>query len=238
MFPIGDDNRGRRLSPIVNLALIGLNVLVFFYEISLPQGDLNQFIFTYGAIPREISHGRDLVTILTAMFLHGGWTHILGNMVFLYVFGDNVEDAMGHLKYLIFYLIGGVAAALAQTFINPDSTTPMIGASGAIAAVLAAYMVLYPSGLVRVLVFLGFFVTVMMVPAILMIGLWFLIQLFNGLGSLGVPTAPTSGVAFWAHIGGFIAGLILVWVFRNPHAVARQRAARQGYRPFDRWQGR
>ena len=244
MLPIGDDNRGRRSFPVVNLGLIALNALVFVYELSLPTSGLDRFIRTYGAVPAAITHGVPAVvdspvpawaTVFTAMFIHAGWLHILGNMLFLWIFGDNVEDAMGHVRYLVFYLIGGVAAALAQTYIGgPLSTDPMIGASGAIAAVLAAYLVLFPRGGVRVLVFLGFFVTVLMVPAVIVIGIWFATQFLNGLASLGVATQQTAGIAFWAHVGGFGSGLVLVWLFRDRAAVERQRLARQGYRVFQR----
>ncbi|ACZ39212.1 rhomboid family intramembrane serine protease [Sphaerobacter thermophilus] len=245
MIPIGDDNRGRRTTPFVNYTLIVLNVLVFLYEVSLPMDQLEVFVYRFGIVPAEITQGVDIpplapfpiyLTILTSMFLHGGWAHLLGNMLFLWIFGDNVEDSMGHLRYLIFYLLGGIGAALAQIFLaGPDSTTPMIGASGAIAAVLGAYFVMYPGGLVRVLVVLGFFITVVMVPAVIMIGLWFLLQLLSGLATLGIETQQTGGVAFWAHVGGFVTGLVLVWVFRDPKAVERQRAARRGYRAFQRW---
>ncbi|MDI3339474.1 MAG: rhomboid family intramembrane serine protease [Sphaerobacter sp.] len=245
MIPIGDDNRGRRTTPFVNYSLITVNVLMFLYELSLPMDQLEAFIYRFGVIPAEITTGVDLppvvplpvyVTLLTSMFLHGGWAHLLGNMLFLWIFGDNVEDSMGHLRYLIFYLLGGIGAALAQIFVGgPDLTEPMIGASGAIGAVLGAYLVLYPGGLIRVLVFLGFFVTVLMIPAFIVIGVWVLLQFLNGLATLGVATQQTSGVAFWAHVGGFATGALLVWLFRDPKAVARQRAARRGYRAFDRW---
>ena len=244
MLPIGDDNRGRRSFPVVNLGLIALNVLVFLYELSLPSSALDQLIHRYGAVPAAIAQGVPAATnapipawatIFTAMFIHAGWLHIGGNMLFLWIFGDNVEDAMGHVRYLVFYLLGGLAAAIAQTFIGgPRSTDPMIGASGAIAAILAAYLVLFPRGGVRVLVFLGFFVTVLMVPAIIVIGIWFATQFLSGLASLGVATQQSSGVAFWAHVGGFTSGLVPVWVFRDRAAVERQRLARQGYRAFQR----
>ena len=243
MIPIGDENRGERLTPAVNYALIALNFLVFFYELSLSQQDLQQFIFTYGSIPYELTHNVALhplpipvyLTIFTSMFMHGGWLHILGNMLFLWIFGDNVEDSMGHVKYLLFYLLGGVAAAIGQTLIAPDSTIPMVGASGAIAAVMAAYLVNFPKNLVRVLVFLGFFVTVFRIPALIMIGIWFVLQFITGIASLGVPTAEQSGgIAFFAHVGGFIAGLLLVFLFRNPKAVQRQRVAQQSWRGIER----
>jgi membrane associated rhomboid family serine protease len=244
VIPIGDENRAARLTPVVNYAIIAINVLVFLYQLTLTEPELQRFILTFGAIPYELTHNVALnppspipvyLTVLTSMFMHGGWLHIIGNMLFLWIFGDNVEDAMGHVKYLIFYLLGGTAAAVAQTLIAPDSTIPMVGASGAIAAVMAAYLVSFPKNLVRVLVFLGFFVTVFRVPALIMIGIWFLLQFITGVASLGVATAEQSGgVAFWAHIGGFIAGLLLVWIFRNPKAVERQRMAQQTWRGYER----
>ena len=244
MIPIGDENRGGRLTPVVNYAIIAINVLVFFYQLSLSGPALEQFIFTYGAIPYELTHNVALnpplpipvyLTVFTSMFMHGGWLHILGNMLFLWIFGDNIEDAMGHVKYLIFYLLGGIAAAVGQTVVAPDSTIPMVGASGAIAAVMAAYLVSFPTNLVRVLAFLGYFVTVFRIPAIIMIGIWFLLQFVTGVASLGVPTAEqTGGIAFWAHIGGFLAGFLLVWIFRNPKSVQRQRATQQSWRGIER----
>lgn len=251
MIPIGDDNRGRRSFPTINYVLIAINVAVFLYELSLPSDQLQIFMLRYGAIPYQITHNVTHIpglpasiqspapvylTIFTAMFIHGGWLHIGGNMLYLWIFGDNVEDSMGHFRYLIFYLLGGVAAALTQTFVGgPNSVEPMIGASGAIAAVLAGYLILYPRGLVRTLIFFGFFFWIFMVPAIIVIGVWIIIQLFTGVASLGVATAQTGGVAVWAHVGGFALGAILIWLFRNPRAVERQRLARRGYRAFDRW---
>ena len=235
MFPIGDDNSGRRTTPVVTYVLIGINILIFFYQLTLDNRALNDFIFEWGAVPDEIWARQDLVTLLTSMFLHGGWLHIGGNMLFLWVFGDNVEDTMGHVSFLIFYLLTGIAAGLAQVLIDTNSIIPLVGASGAISGVLGAYIVLFPRGLIRTLVVFGFFVTVVMIPAWVQIGLWILLQFVNGFASLGVTTEETGGgVAFFAHIGGFIAGAILVWLFRNPEALARQRTARQGTRAYER----
>lgn len=246
MFPIGDDNSGTQGFPFVNLSLIAINIAVFLYQISLfiysPQ-ELEAFIFKYGAIPWELTRGADLpptvgfpiyLTIFTSMFLHGGIAHLLGNMWYLYIFGDNVEDSMGHFRYLIFYLASGVAAAWTQALLDPSSRIPMIGASGAISAVMGAYLILYPTGLVRTVAFLGFIPLFFYLPALILIGLWFVFQFLPGLASLGVPTANTSGVAYWAHIGGFVAGLILIWFFRNPERVERQRMARRLNRAFQR----
>jgi len=247
VFPIGDEPNGRRLTPAVNTTLIAINVVIFLYQLTLPDTlaarSLGAFILRWGAIPNEISHGQDLFALVTSMFLHGGWLHIAGNMLFLWVFGDNVEDAMGHIRYLLFYLVCGIVAGLAQVVVDPTSLTPLVGASGAISGVLGAYIVLFPRGKIRTLVFLGYFVTVVMIPAWIQIGLWILLQFFNGFASLGVRTEETGGgVAYFAHIGGFLAGAVLIWLFRDRDAVARQRAARAqtAVRPFQRvgWSGR
>ncbi|MCM8750069.1 rhomboid family intramembrane serine protease [Thermomicrobiaceae bacterium CFH 74404] len=246
MIPIGDDNSGRQSFPFVNIVLILINIVAFVYQLSLlatsPQA-LERFVAAYGAVPAELTTGTDLppqigipvyLTIFTSMFLHGGFLHILGNMWYLWIFGDNVEDTMGHFRYLIFYLLGGIAAAVAQTVTAPSSEIPMVGASGAISAVMGAYLVLFPGGQVRTLAFLGWIPLIFYLPALILIGLWFVFQFFAGIASLGVETAPTGGVAYWAHIGGFIAGMLLVWFFRNPERVERQRAARRAHRAFQR----
>jgi membrane associated rhomboid family serine protease len=233
VFPIGDENAGTIIKPIVNWTIIGICIVVFTYEMLLPQRELEAFIFRFGAIPAEITQFQNLYSLLTSMFLHGGWLHLIGNMLFLYVFGDNIEDAMGHASYLLFYLLCGIAAALTQVALNTDSTVPMIGASGAISGVLGAYIVLFPHGRVRALVLLGFFVQVIFLPAWVMLGLWFVLQLVSGVASLGVG-ADVGGVAFWAHIGGFIAGAALVWLFRDRDAVARQHAVRDQHRDWAR----
>jgi len=184
---------------------------------------LDALIRTYGVVPREIITGRDLwppgprpvyLTLITAMFMHAGWLHIIGNMLYLMVFGDNVEDRLGHLTFLLFYLIGGIAASLAQIAITPTSRIPSIGASGAVAAVLGGYLLLFPHGIVRALVIFGPFFQIARLPAAGFILFWFFTQFLNGIASLGVHTLETGGVAYWAHIGGFIAGLILVSLLR------------------------
>ncbi len=228
MFPIGDENAGTILKPIVNWTLIGICVAVFVFQITLSQSQLEAFFMQYGAVPAEITDFRNLPSLLTSMFLHGGLGHLLGNMVFLYVFGDNIEDAMGHVSYLLFYLLCGIAAGLTQILLNPDSTIPLIGASGAISGVMGAYIVLFPQGKVRAIVLY----TVMLVPAWIMIGVWFALQLFSGFSTLGGP--DVGGVAFWAHVGGFVAGAILVWIFRDKDAVARQNAVREHHRSWQR----
>ncbi len=225
MIPISDEDiRRKRIFPLINLALIAINILVFFYEVSLPTARLEAFISAFGVVPFEIVTGRDLpppapgpvwLTLLTAMFIHGGLLHIAGNMLYLWIFGDNVEDAMGHTRYLIFYLLCGVIASLSQVLSDPLSRVPSIGASGAIAGVLGAYMVMFPQARIRTLLFIGSFFTLGRVPALLVIGLWAVIQFFSGIASLGVPTQQTGGVAYFAHIGGFVAGVVLVWFFRR-----------------------
>jgi membrane associated rhomboid family serine protease len=230
MIPIGDYAGRRRSFPFVNYALIALNVLVFLYEVSLPGGQLQQFILTWGAVPAAIVHGAGqrpvpavsvtttlpiYVTILTSMFIHASWLHLGGNMLYLWVFGDNVEDAFGHVRYVVFYLVCGVAASLAQIFVYPASAVPTVGASGAIAGVMGAYLVMFPRARVRTLVILVVFITIVYLPAVLVIGIWFLLQLSSGIGSLGVQTQQTGGVAVWAHIGGLVAGALLSFLFRR-----------------------
>ncbi|MCA9880105.1 MAG: rhomboid family intramembrane serine protease [Thermomicrobiales bacterium] len=236
MIPIGDENAGSLVKPYVNFALIGICVVVFLYEMILPERQLSALFFEWGAVPARIMSGEGLVTIFTSMFLHGGWSHIIGNMVFLYVFGDNIEDAMGHVQYLLFYLLCGIAAAALQIALDPTSAIPMIGASGAISGVMGAYLVLFPHGRVRALVFFGYFGQVILVPAWTMIGLWFGLQLLSAFASLGA--SGEGGVAFWAHVGGFIAGAVLVFLFRNRDAVARQNAVREQQAPPRQVRGR
>lgn len=208
MFPIGDDNSGRRIFPVVTYALIALNLLFFFIELSGGE----EFVRTWAFIPARFlaDPGGDWVTLFTSMFMHGGWMHLLGNMLYLLIFGDNVEDRFGHGKFILFYLLSGLAATFAQMAINPGSEIPNLGASGAIAGILGAYILLFPNGRVRVL--MGYFVTT--VPAILAIGLWIVLQFVNGIGAIA-DTAQTGGVAYMAHIGGFIAGLVLTFLFRG-----------------------
>jgi membrane associated rhomboid family serine protease len=218
MIPLGDDNFRGGPPPIVNWALIALNLLAFFLELSQgSESRLQSFITAWGVVPREYSTGHDIApfiplpfwsTLITSMFLHGGWAHILGNMLYLWIFGDNLEKVMGHARYLIFYMVCGIAAGLAQIASGPHSSVPSVGASGAISGVLAGYLVLFPRNRVRVLMRGG----VVAVPAFVMLGLWILIQFVSGLGSLA-RTEETGGVAYMAHIGGFVAGLVLVKLF-------------------------
>ena len=206
MFPIGDDNSAERTVPIVTYALILLNVLFFLVELS--GGD--PFIQQWSVVPRRLvaNPAGDFPTIFTSMFMHAGWLHLLGNMLYLWIFGDNVEDAFGHVKFLIFYLLCGIAATFAQLIFSMDSNVPNLGASGAIAGVLGSYILLFPRGQVRVLMGRG----VIPMPALVVIGFWIVLQLVSGIGSVG--NAATGGVAYMAHIGGFLAGVILTFVLR------------------------
>jgi membrane associated rhomboid family serine protease len=201
-----------RTTPVVTIAVIAINVLVFLYELLLGPA-VDAFTLYWGLVPAAFSW----VTVFTSMFLHGGFLHVAGNMLYLWIFGDNVEDRMGHGRFVVFYLLCGVAAALAQTIAAPDSVIPMVGASGAIAGVMGAYFVLYPKSRIVTLIPLLFFFQVIEVPAILFLGVWFLMQFLSGLGSIvSVAAGSTGGVAFWAHVAGFVAGLSGVVVFRRP----------------------
>lgn len=201
MFPIGDDNSARRTVPLVTYALIVINVIFFFVELS--GGDA--FIQKWAFIPSRFlgNPGGDFLTIFTSMFMHAGWVHLGGNMLYLWIFGDNVEDRFGHLKFIIFYLLAGVVAMFTQLAFNTGSDVPNLGASGAVAGVLGAYILMFPKGKVNVLMGRG----VIPLPAWMVIGLWIVLQLFSGIGSI-TDTAQTGGVAYMAHIGGFIAGLV------------------------------
>lgn len=216
MFPLRDNIPSRR-TPIVNYTLILLNVLVFLWEISLPQWQLQHTTQELGLVPARLlqtefappSQVPFFVPIFSSMFLHGGFLHLFGNMWFLYIFGDNVEDALGSARYLLFYLSSGVAAAFVQVLLNATSTTPMIGASGAISGVLGGYFRLYPRARVLTLVPIFFFFQFIELPALLFLGFWFLLQISSGTASLGA----SGGVAWWAHVGGFLAGAWLVKKF-------------------------
>jgi rhomboid family protein len=205
MFPIRDTQPSYS-RPIVTILIIVVNVMAFLYEFTLDEYSRNYFIANYGLIPARFH----VSALLTSMFLHGGWWHILGNMWFLWIFGDNIEDVLGHAKYLVFYLLCGIAAGLTQTFFNVGSRLPMVGASGAIAGVMGAYLVKFPHSRIVTLVFVFFFITTIDVPAVLMLLYWFFIQIFNGVGTVGYSHLSQGGTAWFAHIGGFIAGIILV----------------------------
>jgi membrane associated rhomboid family serine protease len=224
VIPLRDRNPTRR-TPIVTLALIGACFIVFAVELLITAngGDaaLERFFRQWGAVPADITDalktgdlfGSAMLGAFTSMFLHGGWAHILGNMLFLWIFGNNVEDRLGPIPFLVFYLVGGLTAAFAQVVIDPESTVPLVGASGAIAAALGAYIVLYPGAKIVSLLFLGFFVQVLEVPALIVLGYWFVIQLVSGFASFGAETAQ-GGVAFFAHIGGFVLGALVGLILR------------------------
>jgi membrane associated rhomboid family serine protease len=195
--------------PFVNLTLIAANAACFFYELSLGS-HLPRFIETFGLVPAHVHLLGPVVgvTLVTSMFLHSGWLHLIGNMLFLYIFGDNVEDRLGHVRYLVFYLLSGAVAGLAQLYAAQDSSLPMIGASGAIAGVSGAYFLFFPTARVITLVPIFFFVQIIEIPAVIFLLLWFFMQLFYGLATVAVQGGAVGGVAWWAHIGGFVFGLI------------------------------
>jgi membrane associated rhomboid family serine protease len=236
MFPISDDNPRRHLTPYVSWTLIGINVVVFLWQFSLGTAGGEEAIYSYGMIPARLFGYAELppelaapapwMTIFTSMFMHGGWLHLGSNMLYLWIFGDNIEDSTGHVRFLIFYLLCGVAAALGQGMFDPASEIPMVGASGAISGVLGAYILLHPGATVRVLIFFGFFATVAHVPALIVLGLWFVLQLFSGFAT----PSESGGVAFWAHIGGFAAGFVLISVFKRRDVPVLEKPH---HRPFE-----
>jgi membrane associated rhomboid family serine protease len=229
VFPLKDDNPSES-APVVTVALIVLNALFFVYQISLEAGGADgaragqAFIEEFGLVPCRLTGAcrvgpelpSPILTIFTSMFMHGGLFHIGGNMLYLWIFGNNVEDTLGHGRYLLFYLLSGVAAALAQTAVGPSSMVPMVGASGAVSGVLGAYLLLFPHAHVTTLIILGFFFRLVHIPAMVVLGFWIVLQVLNGLGSFG----SSGGVAFFAHIGGFLAGMGLLYVLK-PRARSR-----------------
>lgn len=225
MRQVSDQNVGYAIPPITNTVLILANVAVFLFELTMAPRELSAFFQKWGAVPADISQLHNLVSLFTAMFLHGSWMHLIGNMAFLKLFGDNIEDAMGHWSYLVFYFLAGLGAAATQVLIDPTSTIPMVGASGAIAGVMGAYIVLFPKGLINISLGAGIGGRALSVPAYALIVIWFLQQLLNGFASLGAETSSTGGIAFWAHVGGFVSGAVLVWLFKDQESVDRQRAA-------------
>ena len=208
MFPIGDDDSARRLTPLVTYVLIALNVIFFLLEMN----GGNAFVEKWAFIPSRFlaNPSAEFPTLFTSMFMHAGWMHLLGNMLYLWIFGDNVEDRFGHGKFALFYFLCGIAAIFAQLVVNPGSSVPNVGASGAISGVLGSYLLLFPQGRIKILAGRG----VTYAPAILVIGLWIVIQLFSGIGSLQ-STGQQGGVAYMAHIGGFVAGFLLTFLFRG-----------------------
>lgn len=235
MIPIKDDIPSRTL-PIVNISLIIINIFFFLIEVSMGER-LATLFNNFGVVPAKffasyyvvqdrvvyVGLADRVIPLFTSIFLHGGWFHLFGNMLYLWIFGDNVEDRMGHLRYLLFYILCGFSANITHILFTPTSTIPSVGASGAIAGVLGAYLLLYPTARVVVLVVLFFWIDFIALPAIIVLGLWFVVQFFSGLASLGAQSASTGGVAWWAHIGGFVAGMALLFVFKK-----------RGYRPIGR----
>jgi membrane associated rhomboid family serine protease len=219
VFPLYDDNP-TRITPYFTYGLIGMNVLVFLHEINLSSLQLEQFFQLYAVIPQELSinWSREWTTLFTSQFLHGGWWHLISNMVYLWVFGNNIEDRLGHFKYLLFYLTCGAIAALCQWFIGMYSAVPSLGASGAISGVLGAYLIWFPQARITTLIFLGFFITTINVPALVIIGIFFVQNLISGFASLQAAakmSVETGGVAYWAHLGGFVVGSIFALVNRE-----------------------
>lgn len=212
MIPIRDQIPTRRI-PIINYMLLAVNIFVFILQ-WLAGPNEEAIIYQFALIPASFTSGiglGDISSIFTSMFMHAGLAHLGGNMLYLWIFGDNVEDSMGHGRFLIFYIIGGIVASLTHIFTNPTSVIPTVGASGAIAAVLGAYLVLYPRARVLTIIPLGFFLRMTTIPAAIVLGLWFVLQLFSGVLSMGGP--DVGGVAFWAHIGGFVSGVVLAKIF-------------------------
>jgi membrane associated rhomboid family serine protease len=249
MFPYKDDNP-TVIKPFVTFGIIGVNILIWVFiqglgvepgmsrsvcELALIPGELLARVPPGTQIPLGprtacvLGGSQTWFTPVTSMFLHGGWFHLIGNMWFLWVFGNNVEDSMGHIRFVLFYVVCGLAAAALQVATSPSSAIPMLGASGAIGGVMGAYIVLYPKVKVHMLIFLGFFVTTIAVPAYLMLGYWFLIQLLGGIPSLA---GEGGGVAFWAHVGGFVAGAAIIRLFRNPKLIAQHT---HKIAPYRRW---
>ena len=243
MFPVSDSTR-RRLTPFVNWTLLAINVAVFVYRLTLGSeqtvavgvftaSEQEKFLFDYGFVAACLGQeaglavnatsdalsvcpagNREFLQVLTSMFVHGGLVHLAGNLIFLWIVGDNVEDRMGHLRYIVFYVLCGIAAAAVQTVMSVNTVVPAIGASGAIAGVLGAYLLMFPFARIQVIIFPLFFLPFFL-PAVVLIGIWFFMQLVSGVGEIGDATVG-SGVAWWAHIGGFIAGAVLIWLFKRP----------------------
>lgn len=229
MIPLRDANPTQS-TPILTYGFVAINVLVFLWELMLnAQGSLEQFFMTWGIVPAELlaDPAAEWPTLFTSMFIHGGWAHVLGNMLYLWVFGDNLEDRLGKVRFVLFYFISGLIASGTQIAINPQSTVPNIGASGAIAGVLGGYLLLFPRARITALVFR--FIT--QVPALIVLGFWFVYQFFFGIASLSEMNTQVGGVAFFAHIGGFVAGLVLIYPFQ----IGRESDEEYDRFPEDRW---
>ncbi len=255
VFPISDSGLVRRSFPYVNVALIVICAAVFIYELVIGLSGRVVFMYQFGLIPAELTQGINLTAlrtdigtfnitspipnwgaVLTSMFIHEGWLHFASNMLYLWVFGDNIEDRLGHFKYLLFYLAAGGAAAFLQIFFSQLSEDPMIGASGCIAGVLGAYLVFFPANRIKTVVFL-FFITVIQIPAVLLLGFWFLLQFVSGVGSLA-PSVQAEGVAYWAHVGGFVFGLVIAGIIRLFGGRPRSSAGPEEPSVRQYWRGR
>jgi membrane associated rhomboid family serine protease len=223
-IPLRDISRRPVHRPVVTISIIVINAVVFLLELTGGEA----FVKQWAVIPANVVAGQHWITILTAMFMHAGWMHIIGNMVFLWAFGPEIEDAMGPLRYLAFYLLGGIVASVAQIAALSSSTVPNLGASGAIAAVMGAFLITYPRDKIRTLLLLGWFITVTVIPASVLIGIWFLIQLFSQVGSV-VAAQSGGGVAYMAHVGGFIFGAIIAKLFEDPRRIAAQSVSRDQF---------
>jgi membrane associated rhomboid family serine protease len=214
LFPIGDDNIERGHPALFSYGFLALNFAVFMLQMSFPtEYEQRLFVEQYGVIPMEISHGLDMQTLITGIFLHGGWVHLLGNMLYLWIFGDNIEATIGSFRFVLFYLIGGILASLTQVLIEPGSVIPCIGASGAIAAVMGAYTVMFPQSRVKMILLVFF--AIFYIPAWVFLGFWFAQQAMSGVESLNIGGETTGGVAWWAHIGGFVYGALVGLFYRG-----------------------
>lgn len=229
LFPIGDDQVKGGHFPLFSYGFIVLNVVIFLFQTSLSPAQLNAFIFDYGSIPAETVRGQDLFTLITSMFLHGGWMHLIGNMLFLWVFADNIEATIGNGRFLFFYLFGGLAAHAAHIYFNYDSGIPTVGASGAISAVMGAYLVMFPSSRIKML----FLVFTFRIPALLFLLFWIWQQWLNGTAALQVQTAESAGVAWWAHIGGFVFGVVAGFYYRSRYGGSNNQPPATYYEPRD-----
>lgn len=217
MIPIRDHNR-RGVFPLVTVAIIIINVLVFLYETSLmASGQIEPFLEQYAFIPAQLlsNPAGEWHTVFTAMFLHGGWLHLIGNMLYLWIFGDNMEAALGRPLYILYYFTAGLVATLAQTFVNPGSTVPNLGASGAVAGVLGGYLVFFPHARVDTAVVMFYFIRIVQLSAVIVLGLWFVLELLRGVFSLGTISDMAGGVAYFAHIGGFVSGLVMAFFYKS-----------------------
>lgn len=216
MFPISDINPSKS-RPIVTYSIVAINIAVFVYEIVLSaRGDILEFIVEFALTPVHVVQGAALYTLVTSMFLHSGFMHVFSNMLYLYIFGDNVEDIMGRKRFILFYLLCGLAASAAQLAVHPLSNVPNLGASGAVAGVLGAYLIMFPRARVHCILIFGFFIRWITLPAVVVLGFWFVIQLFSGVASLPYITQDVGGVAYFAHMGGFVAGMVLIKMFARP----------------------